>query len=156
MVGDVEINEIEVLIPFNHEKDPMIHYYEYKALTDVLVSVDEFFEYKKYWNEMISNMSLLSELGVLDSLINCDFPHISDKSHSWVLRDNHNELSTALLIPGVNKNDKGILIISSYIFVHTKVVFVKITKPLSFSPLELKNCLEISKKCSFDFLMLNR
>lgn len=124
---NVGFKTIELLVPDNFNKYPLIHLYSFDALDGVQATISDFIEYKNYLKTLYKydyNIAIKEVLKDSTLIREGNKQNQNLLLHS-ILKDNNNEFSTLNIIEASSgKETTKLITLSQYLFVNQSIIII--------------------------------
>lgn len=154
----VEVAHLDLLVPQDLTKNPLINIYSFKALENEIISKKDFDGYKLFWIEALKRGTYdsLSNVIFSDSTIIKTFGKISSKLNGYLILENSDKLLSTLSIiaGGDDKKKKETVVLTNYFLINKTVLLIKLSKPYKTKE-DLWQINQISKTYVSNFVKSN-
>jgi hypothetical protein len=154
----VEVTHLDLLVPKDLAKNPLINIYSFKALENEIINKKDFDGYKLFWIDALKRGTYDSFSNVIfsDSTIIKKFGKISSKMDGYLILENSEKLlSTLLIIEGEgNKKKNKTVVLTNYFVINKTVLLIKLSKPYKANE-DLWQINQISKRYVSNFIKNN-
>jgi hypothetical protein len=154
----VEVTHLDLLVPKDLTKNPLINIYSFKALENEIITKKDFDGYKLFWIDALKRGTYdsLSNVIFSDSTIIKTFGKISSKLDGYLILENSEKLLSTLFIieGGDSKKKNETVVLTNYILINRTVLLIKLSKPYKTNE-DLWQINQMSKSYVWNFIRNN-